>query len=95
MSEVVIEWHNVDCNALKHLGAKHKWCIPFSALDRLPMDLKNTLLNTLSKLEIIEDCWEYVCVDKDHVKCVDHGKYICAELNRELRPLIMSLIKAI
>ncbi len=93
MSDIIIEWHGVDCNALKALGTKHKWCIPYDSLPKLPEKIRSEVMSALKDLEIIEDCWEYECIGKDKVKCVGHGKYICAELKREYRPIIMKAIK--
>ena len=90
--DLVIEWPGVDCEALRGLGARHRWCIPLSVLRKLPLEVYGEFIRRISELEIIHECLEYTCIDQRHIKCMNYGTYICAEINRELRPLIIKAL---
>ena len=93
MSEtVIINWPYVDCEGLKYLGARHDFCIPYDAINRLPMNVRNEVIKAMGRLNVVDTCWEYKCEDGKAVG-VRCGKYLCAWSDRELRPLIARALR--
>lgn len=93
MSEtVIIDWRFVDCDALKYLGARHDWCIPYDAISKLPIDVRSEVIKAMSRLNVVDTCWEYRC-EGGKVIGVKCGKYLCARGDREMIPLVIKTLR--
>ena len=87
---VEINWRGADCDAIKALGARHGWCIPYDVLETLAKvdpSLYEALIKDMGKMEVVQSCWEYQCGDGE-IRCIKPGLYICAEYCRVCRAII-------